>query len=145
MSRKHCRRVIRPASPPMLVNRGLQDAEIQMRELQFVEAFAGGWATTEHYDSLCDMRNILTLAAACKDDKSVLAICDAMRIPMANLRDRYAKLNRFGVTGPELQLLKEFVDVYRDFWMRQPVTLYTKACDELNRFNTGQNAQRKAA
>lgn len=123
----------RPLTPPMLINRGLIETEIETRERMVVEAFAGGWATTEHYDELADMRNVMTIAATYKHDKSALAICDAMRIPMANMRERYSKTSRLGVTGDELQLLRAFVDAYRDFWIRQPVALYLSACDTLNR------------
>lgn len=145
MARKHSNRRPRPVSAPMLINRGLQETAIQTVELQIVEAFVGGWATTYHFDSLCDMRNVLVLAgAAYKDDASAQAICDAMRIPMGNLRERYARTGRFGVTGNELQLLRAFVDYYRDFWIRQPVALYEQACDELARYNASLT-QEKAA
>lgn len=133
MTRKRSRYRPRPLSAPMLVNRGLIEADIESRERMLVEAFAGGWATTQHFDGLADMRNLLTLASAYKDDKSAITLCDAMRIPMANLRARHAESGRLGVTGDELQLLRAFVDGYRDFWIRQPVKLYEMACDELQR------------
>lgn len=119
----------------MLVNRGLIDADLELRERMIVEAFAGGWATTQHFDELADMRNVLTLAAAYKDDPAALALCDAMRIPMGNLRDRHARTGRLGVSGDELQMLRTFAEFYRDWWLRQPVSLYVAACDELNRAN----------
>lgn len=123
----------RIATPPMLVNRGLIEQEIENRERMLVEAFAGGWATTEHFDNIAEMRNVMTLAAAYKNDNNALNACEAMRIPMGNMRDRYAQTGRLGVTGDELMLLRAFVDLYRDFWIRQPVKLYLAACDELNR------------
>ena len=135
MTRKHSTRRQRHVSAPMLINRGLQDTDIQLTELMIVETFVSGGATTWHFDALCDMRNVLVLAAAYKDDASAKAICDAMRIPMGNLRERYAKTGRFGLTGDELQLVRAFVDYYRDFWIRQPVSLYEQACDELAKFN----------
>lgn len=123
----------RPKTPPMLVNRGLSEQEIETRERMLVEAFAGGWAGPDHYDGLADMRNVMTIAAAYKGDQSALAICNAMRIPMSNMRLRHAETGRLGVTGDELKLLRAFADAYRDFWIRQPVKLYTAACDELAR------------
>lgn len=128
----------------MLINRGLQDLDLAIAENNIVEAFASGAATTWHFDALCDMRNVLTLATAYKNDASGKAICEAMRIPMTNLRERYARTGRFGLNGDELQLARAFVDYYRDFWIRQPVALYEQACDELARFNAGQ-AKEKAA
>lgn len=123
----------RPLTAPMMINRGLVEADIESRERMLVEAFAGGWAGPEHFDNLADMRNVLTLAAAYKNDESALAMCDAMRIPMHNIRTRHASTGRMGVTGEELKLFRAFVDCYRDFWIRQPVRLYEMACDELNR------------
>lgn len=133
--RKHARRRPRPVSAPMLINRGLQELDIEMTERQIVEAFSSGHATTWHFDALCDMRNVLTLAGAYKNDASATTLCDAMRIPMASLRVRYAKTGRFGLSGDELQLVRAFVSFYRDFWIRQPVALYAQACDELARFH----------
>jgi len=129
--RKQCRRTVRRAVPPMLVNRGLMDGELSMREHQFVEAFSGGWADKEHFDSLTDMRNVLTIAAAHKDDQQMLAMCHAMSIPLQNIRARHAQTGRMGVTGDELRLMREFVEVYRDFWLRQPVSLYEESVDAL--------------
>ncbi len=131
--RKRCRRSVRPLSAPMLVNRGLIEHDIETRERMFVQAFALGFATTAHYDDIADMRNVLTLAAAYKDDQSALAMCNAMRVAMANIRERYARTGKMGASGDELKLLQAFCGEYRDFWMRQPVALYEKACDELLR------------
>lgn len=143
MTRKRSSYRPRPISAPMLVNRGLQETAIDTQELQLEQAFAGGWATTAHFDNLADMRNVLTIATTRKDDATAVAMCDTMRIPLANLRERYAKTGRFGLTGDELQILRVFVDFYRDFWLRQPVSLYAWACDELARHN--QSLQEKAA
>ena len=143
MARKRSRYRPRPISAPMLVNRGIQETAIDTQELMLEQAFAGGWATTDHFDNLVDMRNVLTLATAKKDDATAVAMAEAMRIPLANLRERYAKTGRFGLTGDELQLVRLFVDFYRDFWLRQPVSLYEWACDELGRHN--QSIKEKAA
>lgn len=123
----------RPATPPMLVNRGIMDDKLSLVEKMIVEAFGGGWATTQHFDELADMRNVLTLAAAYKADSDALAMCDAMRIVLGNLRDRHTATGRLGVTGDELRMLRLFTEFYRDWWMRQPVALYENACDELGR------------
>jgi len=62
-------------SAPMLINRGLQNDDLEMRERMIAEAFSGGWATEQHYDEITDMRNLLTIAAAHKDDQGVLGLC----------------------------------------------------------------------
>ncbi|WP_153110093.1 hypothetical protein [Propionivibrio limicola] len=126
-------RTIRPATPPMLVSRGLQNDSLETRERMFVEAFAGGWATTEHFDQLADMRDCLLLAAASKGDAETIGMCRAAGIVLMNVRDRYAATQRMGVTGEELQALRLFATTYRDFWLRQSVGAYESACDALSR------------
>lgn len=134
MTRKHARRRPRETSVPMLINRGLKSVAIETEERMLVEAFVNGYATTEHYDCLVDMRNVLTIAGNHKDDKSALAITEAMRIPLANLRERYAETGRMFVDDDEAQVMRAFIDYYADFWLRQPVALYEAACDELDQF-----------
>ena len=120
-------------STPMLINRGLQNDDLEMLERMIAEAFSGGWATEQHYDELCDMRSVLMLAAAHKDDQGVLSMCHAMSIVMNNIRTRYAETQRMGVSGDEVKLLREFCGVYADFWLRQSVGMYERCCDELSR------------
>lgn len=119
-------------SPPMLINRGLQNDYYETKERMIAEEFYGGWATERHFDELCDMRSVLMLAAAHKDDQGVLSMCHAMSIVMNNIRARYAETQRMGVSGDEVKLLREFCGIYADFWLRQSVGLYERCCDELN-------------
>lgn len=129
--RKHCRRHVRPKAPPMLIARGMLGPDLELLERQYVEAFAGGYATAEHFDGLADMRNLLTIAAAHKDDAQALAMCDLMREPMGAIRERHARTGRMGVTGAELQFMREFVSYYRDWWLRQSASLYRECSEAL--------------
>ena len=126
-------RIPRPASPPMLVSRGLQNTELETRERMFVEAFAGGWASVEHFDNLADMRDCLLLAAAANGDAGTIGMCRAAGVALQNIRDRYTRTQRMGVAGDELQALRLFATAYRDFWLRQSVGAYESACDALSR------------
>lgn len=119
----------------MLVSRGIHETAIQTNELMIIEAFSGGWATTYHFDCLCDMRNALVIAAEYKKDESAKVICEAMRVTMHNLRDRHTRTGKMGASGDELQVMRAFSDYYRDFWIRQPTLLYAKVCDELGQYN----------
>ena len=138
MTRKRSRYRPRPVSAPMLVNRGIRETDIDTQELMLERAFAGGWATAEHFDNLVDMRNVLTIATTRKDDASAVAMCEAMRIPLAHLRERHARTGRFGLTGDELRLVRAFVDFYRDFWLAQTVAMHEWACTELGKHNEAQ-------
>lgn len=131
--KKHSSRQPRPCSAPMLIQRGMINDELELRERQFVEAFAGGYADKVHFNSLADMRNVLIIAAAHKDDTPIVNLCNAMSIPLQAIRERHAKTGKFGVTGEELKMMRVFCGVYQDWWMRQPVSLYEQACDGLQR------------
>ena len=123
----------RQATPPMLVNRGLVNTDLETRERMAVEAFCLGFATTEHYDHLADMRDCLLLAAAAKGDANTIAMCRASGIALMNIADRYKETGRMGTTGDELAVLREFCTTYRDYWLRQPVTAYESAVAMLDR------------
>lgn len=126
-------RVPKPISVPMLINRGLMNDQLELRERMFVEAFSGGWATTDHFDNLADMRDCLMLAASSKNDQPVLAMGQAAGVALLNIKDRYSATKRMGATGDELKALRAFVETYKDFWLRQPVSAYEHACDALTR------------
>lgn len=130
--RRTGRRIPRSISPPMLINRGMKNDDLETKERQFVNAFAGGWATTEHFDNLADMRDCLLLAAASKKDAETIGMCRAVGIALMNIRDRHTESKRMGVTGDELQVLREFATVYRDYWLRQSVSAYESACNALS-------------
>ena len=130
--RKRCHtRTRRTATPPMLINRGLINTELETVERMSVEAFSGGWATTDHFDTLADMRDCLLLAAAHKRDAETIGMCRAVGIALMNIRDRYTRTQRMGVAADELQVLREFCTTYRDYWLRQSVSAYEAACDAL--------------
>ena len=126
-------RVAKAVSVPMLINRGLRNDDLELRERMLVEAFAGGWAGPAHFDNLADMRDCLMLAAADRDDQAVLALCRAAAVALQNIRVRQGETGRFGASGEELKALRSFVEVYRDFWLRQTVSLYVAACDAMDR------------
>lgn len=120
-------------SPPMLINRGLINDRLETRERMIAAAFSGGWAGEQHYDELADMRNVLTIAGAHKDDQQILGFCNAMSTVLHNIRTRYAETRRMGVSGDERQMLSEFCGIYANFWLRQSVGFYERCCEELNR------------
>jgi len=123
----------KPTSRPMLINRGLINDQLETRERMIAAAFSGGWAGEQHYDELTDMRNVLTIAGAHKDDQQILGFCHAMSTVLHNIRTRYAETRRMGVSGDEQRMLTEFCGIYANFWLRQTVRFYERCCDELNR------------
>lgn len=112
----HRRRI--EAKAPMLVVMETVP-ELSLTERQSVEAYSGGWATTEHYDNLADCRDMLTMAAAERNDKDVLAICELAYHALVGIKIRYKQTAKMGVKGDELQALRALVETSEDFWKRQ--------------------------
>jgi hypothetical protein len=135
--RKHSTYRPKRISPPMLVSRGMICEELELRERMIVEAFSGGWAGPEHFDNVVDMRNVLTIGGAHKDDRQILSFCHAMSTLVHNIRTRHTETGRMGVSGEEKKMLLEFCGIYRDFWLRQSVSFYERCCDELDRVRPG--------
>lgn len=131
--RKHRHRTVRPLAVPMLINRGLKNDAIEVKERMHVEAFVLGCATPDNFDHLADMRDALMLSAACKKDTNTLNMCRAAGIALANIMDRFNDTGRLGTTGDEITILREFCTTYRDYWLRQPSTEYDDTIDALTR------------
>ena len=119
--------------PPMLVMRGLVNDELETRERMAVEAFAGGWATTEHYQTLADMQGVMLLAGTTDASRKWARdyAHDVIGPVLCKVRDRYQRTQKMSVTTGEREILRGFVTRYREFWMRQPMELYEAACQAL--------------
>lgn len=134
--RKHTRRRIITKRPPMCVILS-QTQALALTELQSVEAFFGGWATTENFDDLADCRNIMTLAAAERKDEQTLIVCELALHALLGIKERHAKTGKFGATGDELQALRVLVSTSEDFWNRQSGDVFARHYDALKRAQIG--------
>lgn len=113
-----------------MVERFACSDEVEMHERMLVEAFSGGWANTQHWDGLANMRNVMLLAAHYKRDKPAIQMCEGLHIALQDIKDRHERTGRMGVTGEEVKMLRAFADSYRDFWSRQSMNLFKAACME---------------
>jgi hypothetical protein len=129
----HRRRHIEPKAPMMVVMHTVTD--LSLTERQSVEAFAGGWATTHHFDNLADCRNIMTLAAAERDDKQTLAVCELAMHALLGVKERHQRTGKMGTTGEELQALRLLADTSEDFWLRQSGGLFERHYMALKKVN----------
>lgn len=122
-------------SAPMLVMRGLCNDRLEIRERMAVEAFSGGWATIEHFDTIADMQGVLVLAGSTSEHRKPAMIYAKHVVGpvLGSMRERYVKTGRMGCNAEELKVLRGFVSKYRDFWLKQPLALYETACAELQR------------
>lgn len=133
--------------PPMLVMRGLVNDRIEMRERSAIEAFALGYATDEHFDTVAQMQGVLILAGCTSEKRRPVAeyARDVLGKAMESIRARYHKTGKLGCNADELKVLRGFVSIYRDFWLRQPMELYEAACLELQRHYDRQAERATAA
>ena len=130
--KKHTHRRRIEAKAPMLVV--MQSVpELSLTERMSVEAYSGGWATTDHFDDLADCRDLLTLAASDRDDKQVLAVCDLAMVALLSIKARYEKTKRMGASGEELKALRALVETSEDFWKRQSGGLFETHYHSLRR------------
>lgn len=141
--RKRCRRTHRREAAPTLVAYYL-NPEVSTQERMSVEAIRAGWAEPSHFDILADCRDMLALAAAEKNDRATIAICELGLIALQNIKDRYLDRQRLGATGDELQALYALVDVAEDFWKRQSGSLFIDAESALSKSRQEQRERRAA-
>lgn len=122
-------------TPPMLVMRGVVNDAHETRERAAVEAFSGGWATTEHFDIISDMQGVLVLAGSTSEKRkpTMMYAQHTVGPVLESIRKRYERLGKMGCTSAELKVLRGFVTHYRDFWLKQPLALYEAAVHELQR------------
>lgn len=120
-------------SAPMLIMRGMVNDRLETRERMTVEAFAGGWATIEHFDTLADMQGVMLLAGTTSPKRMWAAkYCRETIGPvLGSIKARYERVGKMGCNADELKVLRGFVGKYRDFWLRQPLALYEQACQAL--------------
>lgn len=130
---------------PLLIQRGLVNDEIEVRERAIINAFEYGYATTEHFDILADMQGLLLLAGTTSEARrpAMLYAHDVLGPVMQSIRARYDRTKKLGCNANELKVLRQFVSMYRDFWMRQPGELLTACRAQLSIHNAKIAAKRK--
>jgi hypothetical protein len=123
-------------SMPMLVQRTLHNTGLELRERVAVNAFTQGYATTEHYDLLAYLMNLLLLAGSTDKSRQYAHDYAEQKIKpvLQSIEARYHQHGKFGVTGPELKQLRHLVEFNKQFWLRQPTALFDLACKEVNTF-----------
>lgn len=133
----------RVALPPMIVMRSIHNVDLEIRERMAVEALAKGFATSFHYDTLMHMQGMLYLASTFNSDghdrSYIKPYSDMIGDALVGVRERYEKTGKLGCTASELQTLKQFINGYYDFWVRQPITLY-HTCGRLLKEHYAQRA-----
>lgn len=122
------------ASVPMLVNRLVNENVESLHERNVITAFQYGVATEQHYDYLVRMANMLNIAQQSKPSDLALSLVTNINHLAQCVSERYNAHGKFGVSAPELSLMRKLVTAYDEYWKRQTTTLYNDCVHELNAF-----------
>ena len=127
----------RQSLAPMAVLRGIRNDFVETKERLVVQAFEHERATSEDYDFLAEMQGLLILAGCTSERRKPAAVYAKTVLGPAldTLRERYLSTGRFNCTEDELFVLRSFVSMYRDFWLKQPSELYVAAAHELQAYH----------
>ena len=138
--RKHCKRRKIVARPPIMVVASTIP-ELGITPRQGIEAMRRGYATTEHFDDLADTRDLLTLAAADRNEQGILAICEAARVALESIKSRHHKCGKIGATANEIFALMDLCTCSDEFWSRQSGSVFATHYDALRRYRRMQAGQ----
>ena len=112
--------------------------DIEIVERAALDAFRGGWATGEHWDTLAEARNMLWFGASRRSKAKHKSDQDAVRevarhamAALRSIREREQRTGKFGCSADELNVIHALVETSRDFWVRQSSTLFLWALREV--------------
>lgn len=132
------------ATAPMLVSRWLHNIDMELRERMAVTAFSAGYATTQHYDTLLGMMNLLLIAGSKRPEMQVYAE-NRVKPSLHKIQQRYLNTGKLGVSAAELKVLREMVDHSKAFWNGQSVGFFNDCVRELNAYYAELAEKRKTA
>jgi hypothetical protein len=125
---------------PVLVLRGLDETDLELKERFAVDAFAIGAANQEHFLHLQDMLNLMLIAGQSSPARQyALEKSEKDYKPVVtSIQARYERTGKWGMTGEELMMMRHMVSFARTFWMRQPTELLRVCQAELVAFHKEQ-------
>jgi hypothetical protein len=122
-------------SIPVLIQSHLQP-EVETKQYACILAFTKGYATQDHFDTLLLTMNLL-LVAGQTDKKRKYAVdfaFNTIKPALQNMKQRVYDTGKFGVNSIELDAIKKLIEFSREFWNRQPGTLYDFCVEQVNLF-----------
>ncbi len=141
--KKQCHRtVIEPRAPMMALGTVMRD--LSLAERSSVLAFESGWATVDHFNALADMRDMLALAAEERGDKTALVAVDLGLHALLGVKERFAKTNKFGMSGEELKAMRVVADISEAFWLRQSGNTFARHYYALCKLRSEQHKGKKS-
>lgn len=111
----------------------LADLYANVSQTEFVSAlsFREGYASADHFNNLCDARDLLWFGAEKRNDKDSIDVADLAGEALMAIRDKHDKNGGYEASTAENAMLSMLVTQSRDFWMRQTRELYAECFDRL--------------
>jgi len=121
---------------PILVMRKLEEVEIESREWKAVNVLAYGKPTTDDFNTIQDMLNLLLAAGSSSPDRKYAHDLaeNEFKPAIESIQKRWERTGKWGVAGNELATLRKMVVFNRDFWVRQPTELLAVCAAEVKAF-----------
>lgn len=111
----------KPTYYPMLVIDSICGQELEIANWNCLNAFMHGMANEAHFKHFTDMANVLLIAGTLHDDAALMAEFvqyDVVPV-LQSIKARYEKVGRFGLTGGDVDVLRDFINVYTKYWKQE--------------------------
>lgn len=128
------KRIPRPTSVPMLINREIHKTVETLHENAMVLAFRIGIATKQHFDQLVMMVNMMEIATQIKPCAYGEGIRDKLNLLASKVKSRYDLVHELNMCKADIDMLTKATFEYDEYWKMQTTTLYNQCGDELNAF-----------
>lgn len=122
--------------PPMLVLRTMANTDMENQERACIVAFTHGVATTQHFDLINRINNLLMIAGQTDKNRAYALQFAEQRIKPAllGIKKRFDKTGKLGVNAQELQALKDIIEFNRNFWLKQTGELFAFCNEQVDAF-----------
>lgn len=122
--------------PHMLIVRTLANTDMEITERACINAFTHGVAKSMHFDLLVRIMNLLLIAGnTAKHRQHAYEFAENKLKPvLQSIHVRFDATGKLGVSGTELQTLKQMVEFNREFWKLQPSELFLEATRQVDAF-----------
>lgn len=116
--RKQSKRKPRPTYYPMLVIDHVCGKELEIANWNCLNAFMRGVADESHFKHFNDMANVLLIAGTIKQKAALLAeFIEGDVLPvLMSIKTRYEQCGKFGLAGGDVDILRDFINVYIEYW-----------------------------
>lgn len=137
--RKQTHRKPRPIHYPMLVIDHVCGQELEIANWNCLNAFMHGLAAVSHFKHLNDMANVLIIAGTLRKEAKLMAeFVENDVVPiLQSIKNRFEKVGRLGLTGGDIEVLRDFIKVYNAYWKQESSTFLVECQTQMQLYYRG--------